>query len=174
MCQREVGRRVAPRLPSGPASSPSKLGANEWRGHSKRGHLGLVSMLILNGLGCTRIVQEKMPKLTQARNHLTPGRRLVLSAPSPFGLLSFLYGHFMYPKTCQNPEDACWFCIATITELSNRLGFHLSHYDLIEDYRLDDPSLRYRSIVRLVGLLGCIIPKRLRCNTMVFGLEPRV
>jgi hypothetical protein len=67
-----------------------------------------------------------------------------------------------------------WFCIATITELSNRLGFHLSHYDLIEDYRLDDLSLRYRFLVRLVGLQGWMIPKRLRCNTMVFGLELRV
>jgi hypothetical protein len=45
---------------------------------------------------------------------------------------------------------------------------------LIEDYRLDDPSLPYRSLVRLVGILGWMIPKRLRCYTMVFGLEPRV
>ena len=53
-------------------------------------------------------------------------------------------------------------------------GFHLSHYDLIEDYRLDDPSLRYRSLVRLLGLQGRMIAKRLRCNTMVFRQEPRV
>jgi SAM-dependent methyltransferase len=112
--------------------------------------------------------------LLQARDHLAPGGRLVLSTPFPFSLLYFLYGHFKYPKTCQNPEHTCWFCIATITELSNRLGFRLSHCDLIEDYRLDVPSLRYRSFVRLVWLLGWMIPKRLRCNTMVFVLEPRV
>lgn len=112
--------------------------------------------------------------LLQARNHLAPGGRLVMSTPSPFSFLYSLYGHFTYPKACQNPERTYWFCIATITELSNRLGFHLSHYDVIEDYRLDDASLRYRSLVRLVGLLGWVIPKRLRCNTMVFVLEPRL
>jgi 2-polyprenyl-3-methyl-5-hydroxy-6-metoxy-1,4-benzoquinol methylase len=112
--------------------------------------------------------------LLQARNHLGRGGRLVLSTPSPFSVLCFLYGHFTYPKTCQNREHTYWFCIATITELRNRLEFLLSHYDVIEDYRLDEASLRYRSLVRLVGLLGWVIPKRLRCNTMVFVLEPRV
>jgi hypothetical protein len=53
---------VASRLRSGQASNPSELGANEWRGQRKRGPLFCVNV-DSNGLGCTRPVQEKMPKL---------------------------------------------------------------------------------------------------------------
>jgi hypothetical protein len=102
------GRKESgPSTPLGVSEQPLEARGKPVARTQQEGALGFGSLLILNELGCTRIVQEKMPKLAQARNHLAPGGRLVLSTPSPFSLLYFLYERFMYPKTCQNPEHAC-------------------------------------------------------------------
>jgi len=109
--------------------------------------------------------------LERAKKHLTEGGRLVLTTPYPFSLLYTLYALFKFPKTCQNPEHTCWFCPRTIGELARRSGFRIVKWNLIEDYRFDDPSPRYRFFVKLILLFGFLIPKRLRCNTMLFILE---
>jgi SAM-dependent methyltransferase len=110
--------------------------------------------------------------LQQARNQLAPGGRLVVSTPFPFSLLYFLYAHWKYPKTCQNSEHVCWFCISTLPELAKRCGLRVTHWDLIEDYRQEDKSGLYRAFVHLISWFGWMLPKRLRCNSMVFIFEP--
>lgn len=108
--------------------------------------------------------------LQRAREHLTAGGRVVLTTPYPFSLLYILYALFKFPKTCQNPEHTCWFCPQTLKTLAKRYGYKIVHFDLIEDYRPDDPSRRYRTFVRLITWLRPLIPKRLRNNTMLFVL----
>jgi SAM-dependent methyltransferase len=109
--------------------------------------------------------------LKQARSQLAPGGRLVVSTPFPFSLLYFLYAHFKYPKTCQNLEHVHWFCVSTLLELAQRCGLRVAHWELIEDYRLDDDSGLYRAFVHLIAWFGWMLPKRFRCNTMVFVFE---
>jgi 2-polyprenyl-3-methyl-5-hydroxy-6-metoxy-1,4-benzoquinol methylase len=110
--------------------------------------------------------------LQQARNQLAPGGQLVVSTPFPFSLLYFLYAHWKYPKTCQNSEHTSWFCISTLPELAKRCGLRVTHWDLIEDYRQEDDSRLYRTFVHLIAWFGWMLPKRLRCNAMVFIFEP--
>ncbi len=109
--------------------------------------------------------------LQRCRNHLAPGGRVVLTTPYPFSLLYALYAFFKYPKTCQNLQHTCWFCVQTLTELVERNGFKVKHWELIGDYRHDSPAPRYRLFVRLLSILRLVIPKRLRNNTMLFILE---
>lgn len=109
--------------------------------------------------------------LQRCREHLKPHGRVILTTPYPFSLLYVLYAIFKFPKTCENTEHACWFCLKTLMELANRHGFKVVHWNLIEDYRLDSPSLRYRIFVRFISLMRRLIPKRLRNNTMIFVLE---
>ena len=109
--------------------------------------------------------------LERAKEHLTEGGRLVITTPYPFSLLYTLYALFKFPKTCQNPEHTCWFCPRTIGELARRSGFRIIKWGLIEDYRVGDPSPRYRFFVKFISLFGFLIPKRLRCNAMLFILE---
>ncbi|MEM3088919.1 MAG: class I SAM-dependent methyltransferase [Candidatus Bathyarchaeia archaeon] len=109
--------------------------------------------------------------LERAREHLAPDGRIVITTPYPFSLLYSLYAFFKFPRTCQNLEHTCWFCPQTIREITSRLGLRVVHWDLIEDYRPDDPSLRYRIFVKFISLCRWFLPKRLRCNTMVFVLE---
>ena len=109
--------------------------------------------------------------LKQARRHLAPKGQLVVSTPFPFYLLYFLYAHLKYPKTCQNPEHVHWLCVSTLLELAKRSGLRVSHWELIEDYRRDDNSALYRAFVRFIACFGWMLPKRLRCNSLVFVFE---
>lgn len=109
--------------------------------------------------------------LERARQHLRPGGRIVLTTPFPFSLLYLLYAWTKFPKTCQNPEHTCWICPETMRELTARAGLKIVSWRLLEDYRLDDPSARYRGFVRLVRLFRPVIPRRLRCNTALYILE---
>ena len=109
--------------------------------------------------------------LDRARQHLAEAGRLVLSTPYPFSLLNTLYAFYKYPKTCQNPEHACWFCPQTLKALGQRHGFRVRHFELIEDYYPFDPSVRYRAFIRFVRLFGPVLPKRVKMNTMLFVLE---
>jgi 2-polyprenyl-3-methyl-5-hydroxy-6-metoxy-1,4-benzoquinol methylase len=109
--------------------------------------------------------------LDRTRDHLAPGGRVVLTTPNPFSLLYSMYAFMKYPKTCKNLEHTCWFCVQTLTELTRRAGLKVIHWELIEDYRLDDPSWLYRSFVRLMTFFRWVIPKRLKNNTMLFVLE---
>jgi len=109
--------------------------------------------------------------LQQARRHLGDQGRLVLTTPNPFSLAYVCYATFKFPKTCQNPEHSCWFCPRTMTELAERSGFKVVHFELIDDYRSDDPSFLYRQFSRLMVVFGPVIPKRLK-NTLLFVLAP--
>lgn len=108
--------------------------------------------------------------LERCREHLAPGGRIVITTPYPFSLLYVLYAFFKFPKTCQNPEHTCWFCPQTMRELAFRAKLHIVHWELIEDYRPDDPSWRYRTFVKIISLFKWFLPKRIRANGMLFIL----
>jgi SAM-dependent methyltransferase len=109
--------------------------------------------------------------LDRARAHLKPNGRLILTTQYPFTLLHILYAYMKYPRTCQNPEHTCWFCIENMRSLVNRHGFKEHYFDLVMDYRLDASSWKYRVFARMVIAFRFIIPKRVRNNTMLFVLE---
>jgi SAM-dependent methyltransferase len=108
--------------------------------------------------------------LVQARKHLAPGGKLIITTPFPFALGPFMYAVLKYPKTCWNVEHTCWFCLKTFGELCRRADLRIVHEDLIGSYTLDNPCFPYRVFVRGLGLLGGLLPKRLKCNTMLFVL----
>jgi SAM-dependent methyltransferase len=109
--------------------------------------------------------------LQRARTHLNEGGIVVLTTPNAFSLAYFLYAILKFPRTCQNPEHTCWFCVRTMTELAERNGFRVAHFELIDDYRSDDPSLLYRVFGKLMMLFSPVLPERLR-KTMLFVLAP--
>ena len=109
--------------------------------------------------------------LARAKEHLAPGGIAVITTPYPFSLLYFLYAVMKFPKTCQNLEHTCWLCPRTLEALAERAGLRTVHWRLIEDYRLNDPSGRYRLFVKLLSRFRWLVPTRLRCNTMLFVLE---
>jgi SAM-dependent methyltransferase len=107
--------------------------------------------------------------LQQARRHLGDQGRLVLTTPNPFSLAYLLYAILKFPRTCQNPQHTCWFCPRTMIELAERLGFRVMHFELIDDYRSDDPSFLYRLFGKLMMVFSPVIPKRMK-KTMLFVL----
>lgn len=110
--------------------------------------------------------------LEACAKHLSRGGRVIVSTPYAFALEYILYALFKFPRTCENGEHAMWFCPSTLTELSRRHGFKVRHWELIEDYELDNPSRLYRLFARIVTTVGrLLIPARLRRNTMLFLLE---
>lgn len=112
--------------------------------------------------------------LQRCRMHLKPGGRVIITTPYVFSLMYILYALVKYPRTCQNPEHTVWFGLQTLTELANRNGFIVSHWELIQDYELDNPSLLYRWFARMVTTIGRVtLPKRLRNNNLFFILTPQ-
>jgi len=109
--------------------------------------------------------------LQQAHRHLNKDGIVVLSTPNAFSLAYFLYAFLKFPKTCENSQHACWFCRQTMTELAERSGYKVLHFELIDDYRPDVPSFLYRQFARLMELASPVLPKRLR-KTMLFVLTP--
>jgi SAM-dependent methyltransferase len=110
--------------------------------------------------------------LQQARAHLKPGGRLVLTTPNAFSLLFISYALLKYPKTCQNLQHTCWFCPQTMKELVERNGFKIEHFELFDDYPPDSPSWRYRLFVAVRGWFGFLLPKLLAKNGMFLVLAP--
>jgi SAM-dependent methyltransferase len=109
--------------------------------------------------------------LQQARRHLGDHGRLVLTTPNPFSLAYLLYAILKFPRTCQNPQHTCWFCPRTMIELAERFGFRVVHFELIDDYRSDDPSFVYRLFGKVMMVFSPVIPKRMK-KTMLFVLAP--
>jgi hypothetical protein len=107
--------------------------------------------------------------LRHGQSHLAPAGQLVVSTPFPVSLLYFLCAHCKCPKTCQNPERVPWFCVSTLQELATRSGLRVSHRELIEDHRPDHRSQLYRIFVHRIEWFGWLLPKRLRCDSMVFN-----
>jgi len=108
--------------------------------------------------------------LQQARKHLKPAGRLVLTTPHPFSLFDITYALLKFPKTCQNAQHACWFCPQTMSELVKRTGLRMEHFELIDDYSPDSPSRPYRAFVALRRGLGFLLPRLLTKNAMLFVL----
>jgi SAM-dependent methyltransferase len=109
--------------------------------------------------------------LQQARRHLGDQGRLVLTTPNPFSIAYLLYAILKFPRTCQNPQHTCWFCPRTMIELAERWGFRVLHFELIDDYRQDDPSFLYRLFGKLMMVFGPVIPKRMK-KSLLFVLAP--
>jgi SAM-dependent methyltransferase len=105
-----------------------------------------------------------------ARALLSAEGRIIVTTPYPFSLLNMLYAFVKFPRTCQNPEHACWFCPRTMTELARRADLRVVVWELVEDYDPDDPSPRYRWFVHAMRGLRWLFPRRLRCNAMLFML----
>jgi 2-polyprenyl-3-methyl-5-hydroxy-6-metoxy-1,4-benzoquinol methylase len=110
--------------------------------------------------------------LNCVREHLKPNGRLIITTPYPFSLINTLYSFIKFPKTCQNDEHSMWFCISTIRSLVSRYGFREVYFSLIQDYEFDNPSLAYRIFVHFIVYFGFLIPKPVKCNNMIFALEP--
>jgi len=109
--------------------------------------------------------------LDRAKKHLAPGGKLIITTPFPFSLLEMTYAFLKYPRTCWNVEHTCWFCVQTLGELARRAGLRVVHQDLIGSYVLDNPCKPYRAFVRTLSIFGGVLPKRLKCNTMLFILS---
>lgn len=110
--------------------------------------------------------------LARAREHLKPGGRLVVTTPYVFSLMYACYAFFKFPKTCENQQHTCWFCLRTLHEMAGRAGFRVVHEELVEDYRPDAPFPLYRLFVLFIRTLGRLLPARLRNNAMLLVLEP--
>lgn len=109
--------------------------------------------------------------LRQARAHLNYGGTVVLTTPNPFSLAYFLHATLKFPNTCHNREHTCWFCPRTLTELAKRNGFAVTHFELIDDYRGDDPSFLYRQFGKVMMFFSPILRRRFG-KTMLFVLAP--
>lgn len=108
--------------------------------------------------------------LQQARAHLKPKGRLVLTTPHPFSLLDITYALLKFPRTCQNLQHACWFCPQTMKELAARNHLRIEHFELIDDYTPDNPSRRYRTFIVLRRWTSFLLPRLLAKNAMLFVL----
>ncbi|HAV76436.1 MAG TPA: hypothetical protein DCX53_03685, partial [Anaerolineae bacterium] len=89
--------------------------------------------------------------LDRARIHLKPDGRLIVTTPYVFSLLYIIYSKIKFPKTCENPEHTHWLCIETMRQLVKRHGFNELYFDLVMDYRLDNPSWKYVLFARIVN-----------------------
>lgn len=110
--------------------------------------------------------------LKQARAHLRPSGKLVLTTPHPFSLLDISYALVKFPKTCQNTQHTCWFCPQTMKELVGRCGLRVEHFELVDDYLPDNPSWRYRAFIALRRKIGFLLPRLFAKNAMLFVLAP--
>jgi hypothetical protein len=103
---------------------------------------------------------------------MNPGGRVVMSTPYVFSLLYFLYALKNFPRTCENDQHTLWLCPKTAAELAARGGFRVRHWELIEDYEFDNPSLPYRLFAQTMVILGrLVLPARLWKNNMLIVLE---
>lgn len=109
--------------------------------------------------------------LAIARECLSPGGRIIVTTPYPFALLNVLYALVKYPRTSENEDHVLWLCPRTLEELARRQDLEVEHWELVEDYKRDSQSRLYRWFVRALGILGAILPDRLRCNALLFVLR---
>ena len=109
--------------------------------------------------------------LLNCKKHLHKGGRIVLTTPYPFAMLHVLFSLAHYPKTCSHSEHTLWLCPSTIRELAKRCGLAVSHMSLIDNYIKNGPTMAYRVLVRFLSIFRCVIPRRLRCNSLLVLLE---
>jgi 2-polyprenyl-3-methyl-5-hydroxy-6-metoxy-1,4-benzoquinol methylase len=99
-----------------------------------------------------------------AAAHLKPEGKILLTTPFPFAVANLAYALVKFPKTCSNAEHVNWFCPSTMTALAQRVGLKVEHWELVDDYTEDPPSLLYRIGAAILRLF----PRRLRSNSMLF------
>jgi SAM-dependent methyltransferase len=109
--------------------------------------------------------------LQRVKEHLAPGGKLLLTTPYAFALVHFLYALFHFPHTCSNREHTSWFCMDTLFRLARLNGLRVTQWELREDYRVRAHAPRYRLFVGWLSLVRCLVPMRLRANTIVLELE---
>jgi 2-polyprenyl-3-methyl-5-hydroxy-6-metoxy-1,4-benzoquinol methylase len=109
--------------------------------------------------------------LAKAKDHLAADGRIVITTPYPFSILYGMYAVARYPRTCFNPEHTAWFCPQTLMELTRRSGLTVEHWELVQDYGSEHNSIPYVILSRVIKYFGFLIPKRLKCNTMLFVLR---
>lgn len=109
--------------------------------------------------------------LARAREHLSPGGKIVLSTPYVFSLMYAVYAAHHFPKTCENAEHTFWFCPRTITELARRESFEVERWHLVDDYSASITSLKYRAYWFLIKTLGFFLPDRLTKTNMIVVLR---
>ena len=108
--------------------------------------------------------------LSQAKKHLKPGGRLIITTPSPFALINVFYSWFKYPKTCQNIEHTMWYCPRTLRTISKRYCFNEEHFAFIRDYELNNSSITYRIFSHMMTYFSFLFPKQWKYNCMLFVL----
>lgn len=116
-------------------------------------------------------LSEPAKFLSNCWEHLNPSGRLILSTPYAFALIHVLYSLSHFPKTCSHYEHTCWFCPNTLQELVRRCGYKVVSWELTESYSKQGPTFSYRTLVGFFNLFRPLIPKRIRCNSMLFVLE---
>jgi len=104
--------------------------------------------------------------------HLEPDGRLVLSTPYAFSLMYAFYALNHFPKTCENGEHTCWFCLTTIAEISRREGLEIEAWRLTDDYSAEVSSMKYQLYWKLVRSVGKLLPDRLTKTSMIVVLRP--
>jgi 2-polyprenyl-3-methyl-5-hydroxy-6-metoxy-1,4-benzoquinol methylase len=109
--------------------------------------------------------------LVQARKHLLPEGRLIVSTPYAFSLMYTLYALDHFPKTCENKQHTSWFCLSTITELSRRVGLQVESCQLIDDYSATVSSRKYQLYWWLVRTVGAILPDKVTKTNMLVVLR---
>lgn len=109
--------------------------------------------------------------LQKAYEHLEIGGKLIITTPNPFALLNIFYALYKYPRTCQNLEHTMWFCPQTIRTLFSRYNFNEKAFQLIEDYEPNKDSKPYSIFILLIKVIGFMVPKFFRRNSMIFVLE---
>ena len=109
--------------------------------------------------------------LQRVKEHLAPGGKLLITTPYAFALVHFLYALYHFPHTCSNREHTGWFCVDTLVRLARLNGFHVTQWELLEDYHVSAHAPRYRFFVRWLSLVRRLVPRRLTANTIVLELE---
>lgn len=108
--------------------------------------------------------------LDQAKKHLAPNGTIIITTPYPFCLAAIIFALVKFPKTCWNVEHTSWFCFSTFGELARRANLKIVRQELIGSYVKDNPCGPYRWFVRFLAWFGWLMPKSLKCNTMLFVL----
>lgn len=104
--------------------------------------------------------------LDAATRHLAPGGELIITTPNAMALTNVLYAWLKYPRTVSNPEHTMWFCPATLRRLVESRSLTVTSLALATDYPRQS-SGPYGLLVRLIRVVGRILPERLRGNAIV-------
>lgn len=110
--------------------------------------------------------------LSCSARHLAPGGQIVVTTPYVHGLEYLAYAWFRYPRTCPNPEHACWLCPTTLSMLASLAGLRVQRWRLLRDDRVGTGWGPYDLALRGQRLLNRVLPKRVMGKTILAVLKP--